>query len=75
MSDVIVDTDVASFLFKRDTRARWYRRHLLGNTLYASFMTVAELRRGPLAAPCSWRLRTRRISIASKSNEPALVLG
>ncbi len=45
MSDVIVDTNVLSFLFKRDTRARLYRRHLLGKTLYVSFMTVAELYR------------------------------
>ena len=46
MSDVIVDTDVVSFLFKRDTRARLYRPHLPGQTLHLSFMTVA--RAGPL---------------------------
>jgi predicted nucleic acid-binding protein len=45
MNDVLVDTDVVSFLFKRDTRAPRYRAHLLGKTLYVSFMTVAELRR------------------------------
>jgi predicted nucleic acid-binding protein len=50
MSDVVVDTDVLSFLFKRDTRARLYRPHLLGRTLYVSFMTVAELRRWALAS-------------------------
>ena len=50
MSDVVVDTDVASFLFKRDTRARLYRPHLLGQTLHVSFMTVAELRRWALAS-------------------------
>ncbi len=49
MSDVVVDTDVASFLFKRDTRARRYRRHLVGRTRYVSFMTVAELYRWGLA--------------------------
>jgi predicted nucleic acid-binding protein len=49
MSDVVVDTDVVSFLFKRDTRARLYRRHLLGQTLYVSFMTVADLRRWALS--------------------------
>jgi len=44
MSDmVIVDTDVASFLFKGDTRAQLYRQHLQGKTLALSFMTVAEL--------------------------------
>jgi tRNA(fMet)-specific endonuclease VapC len=50
MSIVVVDTDVISFLFKRDTRVPLYRRHLLGNTLYVSFMTVAELRRWALAS-------------------------
>ena len=50
MSDAIVDTDVVSFLFKRDTRAPLYQPHLLGKTLYVSFMTVAELERWALAS-------------------------
>jgi len=40
---VVVDTDVVSFLFKGDTRAEAYHRHLQGKTLAISFMTVAEL--------------------------------
>ena len=36
----------------RDTRRATYRPHLLGKTLYVSFMTVAELRRWALAS--SW---------------------
>jgi len=41
---VIVDTNVASFLFKEDTRAELYDPHLEGDTLQAiSFMTLAEL--------------------------------
>lgn len=40
---VVVDSDVVSFLFKRDSRAEIYRRHLLGRILVISFMTVAEL--------------------------------
>ena len=43
MSTVVVDTDVASFLFKGDTRAQAYRQHLQGKTPALSFMTVAEL--------------------------------
>src|SRR5262249_37633507 len=50
MSDVVIDTDVASFLFKRDSRARLYRPHLLGKTLYISFMTLAELERWAVSA-------------------------
>jgi tRNA(fMet)-specific endonuclease VapC len=44
MRVVIVDTDVASFLFKGDTRGDLYTPHLEGDTLPAiSFMTLAEL--------------------------------
>jgi tRNA(fMet)-specific endonuclease VapC len=44
MRFVIVDTDVASFLFKQDSRADLYQPHLEGDTLQAvSFMTLAEL--------------------------------
>ncbi len=40
---LVVDTDVISFLFKRDTRAKLYEPHLSGRQLVISFMTVAEL--------------------------------
>lgn len=43
MSMVVLDTDVWSFVFKRDSRAERYRVHLEGNVLYVSFQTVAEL--------------------------------
>jgi predicted nucleic acid-binding protein len=43
VSDAVVDTDVVSFLFKRDTRANWYQPHLAGAVPFVSFMTVAEL--------------------------------
>ena len=44
MRVVIVDTNVASFLFKEDTRAELYKPHLAGDTLAAiSFQTRAEL--------------------------------
>lgn len=45
MPGVLVDTDVFSFVFKRDTRAAVYWPHLAGNSLYLSFSTVAELYR------------------------------
>lgn len=45
MGYVVVDTDVVSYLFKGDTRAEGYRRHLEGVTPAVSFMTVAELYR------------------------------
>jgi len=43
MNQIVLDTDVWSFLFKRDSRAELYRAHLERNTLYISFQTVAEL--------------------------------
>ncbi len=41
---LIVDTDVVSFLYKRDTRAQLYRPHLNNPPFIISFMTLAELR-------------------------------
>jgi predicted nucleic acid-binding protein len=43
MASVVVDTDVISFAFKGDSRADPYERHLRGNLLFISFMTLAEL--------------------------------
>lgn len=42
MATVVVDTDVVSYIFKQDTRAVPFRRHLNGHTLVISFMTLAE---------------------------------
>lgn len=43
MPAAVVDTDVVSYLFKKDTRARLFRPHLLGKVWIISFMTQAEL--------------------------------
>ena len=45
---VVVDTDVISFLYKRDTRARLYEPHLNDPPFIVSFMSLAELRRWTL---------------------------
>jgi tRNA(fMet)-specific endonuclease VapC len=39
----VVDTDVASYLFKGDSRSRWYRPRLARRLWVISFMTLAEL--------------------------------
>ena len=44
----LVDTDVASYVIRRDTRAEMYRAYLAGRQTALSFMTVAELRRWAL---------------------------
>lgn len=40
---LVVDTDVVSFIFKKDTRAALYIPHLNGHILTISFQTLAEL--------------------------------
>ncbi len=43
MKSVLLDTNIVSFVFKRDSRAKLYEPHLLGKISGLSFMTVAEL--------------------------------
>lgn len=45
---LVLDTDVVSFLYKRDTRARLYEPHLNDPPFLVSFMSLAELRRWAL---------------------------
>jgi tRNA(fMet)-specific endonuclease VapC len=45
LNAVVVDTDVVSFQFKRDSRASLYDSRLRDKTLVLSFMTLAELYR------------------------------
>lgn len=45
---MILDTNIISYIYKRDTRANLYEAHLTGQTLFVSFMTVAELYRWPI---------------------------
>lgn len=40
---IVVDTDVVSYIFRKDTRADYFRPYLEHRTLAISFMTVAEL--------------------------------
>lgn len=43
MSTLLLDTNIVSFILKRDTRAAVYAPILHGNRLAISFMTAAEL--------------------------------
>jgi tRNA(fMet)-specific endonuclease VapC len=43
MSTVLLDTNIVSYLFKRDTRANLYAPHLRNQELAIAMMTVAEL--------------------------------
>lgn len=55
---VVVDTDVLSFLYKRDTRAQLYEPHLNDPPFIVSFMSLAELRRWTLER--NWGERRRQ---------------
>lgn len=59
MAAVVLDTDVVSFLFKRDSRAEIYKPHLHGKLLVLSFMTVAELDRWAISRAWSEARRRR----------------
>jgi predicted nucleic acid-binding protein len=43
MTTVLLDTNIVSYLFKRDSRAALYAPHLLKRELAIAMMTVAEL--------------------------------
>lgn len=48
MAEIVVDTDVASFVHKGSPFAEAYRPHLYGRVLIMSFQTVAEMERWAL---------------------------
>lgn len=43
MDVVLLDTNIVSFIFKKDSRAKSYETRLKGKILGLTFMTVAEL--------------------------------
>jgi tRNA(fMet)-specific endonuclease VapC len=55
---VVVDTDVVSFLFKRDSRAALYQPHLEGRRPVLSAQALAELCAWPIAR--HWGQRRRQ---------------
>jgi predicted nucleic acid-binding protein len=58
MSQIVVDTDVASYIFNWHSSAQSYINALRGSELILSFMSIAELRMGALAAGWGSRRRT-----------------
>lgn len=60
MTTVLLDTNIVSYLFTRDSRAVLYAPHLLNRELAIAMMTVAELLQW--AAICHWgKSRVRRL--------------
>ena len=57
MSQIVVDTDVASYIFNWHSLAPQFADALRGSELILSFMTVAELRMGAISAAWGGRRR------------------
>src|ERR1039458_3142065 len=57
MSRIVVDTDVASYIFNWHSLAQQYADALRGSELILSFMTIAELPMGAISA--GWGNRRR----------------
>jgi len=72
MTPVVVDTDVVSFLFKNDSRARLYLPLMRNRELLVSFMTEAELEQWILLA--RWgedRVRRFRLFMTGFASVPS----
>ena len=50
MNQIVVDTDVASYIFNWHSLSKQYANALRGSELILSFMSVAELRMGAMSA-------------------------
>lgn len=46
---MLLDTNIVSYIYKGDSWAAAYQRHLLGHQWFVSFMTLAEIYRWPFA--------------------------
>ena len=63
MLTVLLDTNIVSYLFKRDSRVALYAPHLLNRELAIAMMTVAELLQW--AALRNWsELRIRQLELS-----------
>ena len=59
---IVVDTDVVSYFFKKDSRAALYEPHMVQVPKFISFMTFAELRRWEFQS--NWgRLKTTKFEL------------
>jgi tRNA(fMet)-specific endonuclease VapC len=59
MSPIVVDTDIASYIFNWHSSAQRHVDSLRGSELILSFMSIAEMRMGAIAA--GWGLRRRNL--------------
>ena len=62
---IVIDTDIVSYIFKKDTRSKLYEPHLLQTPKFISFMTFAELRR--------WKFQSNWGKVKSENFEELLL--
>jgi tRNA(fMet)-specific endonuclease VapC len=70
MDAVLLDTDVFSFFFKRDSRREPYAPHMAGKQLCLAFQTIAELKFWAIKR--AWQ--TARVAQLSQALRPYVVL-
>ena len=58
MNNLLLDTNIVSYLMRSDPLARLYRPHLANHSLAISFMTLAELHEGAVRG--NWGAEKRR---------------
>src|SRR5215475_4841261 len=63
MRAMVVDTDVVSYIYKKDTRAAKYEPHFVNAITSISFMTLAELERWAIAR--NWGTRRHAEMLAT----------
>ncbi|MDQ3711635.1 MAG: PIN domain-containing protein [Acidobacteriota bacterium] len=61
---IVVDSDIVSYIFKKNTRSELYEPHLIQVPKFISFMTFAELRR--------WKFQSNWSEIKNKKFEKLL---
>ena len=79
MNEILVDTDVVSYLLNRHTLAPAFEKLLIGRTPLISFITVAELYRGALSrfsssASSGWAARYSASSSYGLAISPTAIL-
>jgi len=68
---MLLDTNIVSYIYKGDSRAAAYQRHLLGLQWFVSFMTLAEIYRWPFAQ--NWA-EPRRLALEQFAHSRFVVL-
>ena len=64
MRAMVVDTDMVSYIYKKDTRAAKYEPHLVNAITSISFMTLAEMERWGVSRNWGLRRHAEMLSIA-----------